>query len=835
MILKQKIYSLIASAICTIALVGCGGDGDDTPKNNAPPLVVPPPAVVPPIAPPILPPPAVVPPIVPPILTPPVVVPPIVPPVVIPATQAINLSSKIVDDKGVAIQNANIYILQNNVVVTSFATLADGSINIQNINVDINKDVIAKISKDGYTDQVRNLGKFATSTKSPSASVNAALLIPTLTTNLNLAAAGTTSSTKTQGASIEYTANSFEDNSGNAPTGNVTLNMTVLDPTLYPASFPGSNIVSFGNNPTGGVLASLGMVDFTFMQNGKKFNLVAGKTAIVRLPLFSVLDNQGLVIKVGDSLPLWSMNSDTGLWKQEGTGIVEADANSPTNLVLKATVSHFSWWNCDFTQQRITKTFKIYKPDNTLYNGDVMLNVKFTQTPAATNLYTSPVVAESGIINNTNLSTNTRFPAGFNMEVLGDSSLDGVYDLQNEYFSAEAINAASEIPLHLMVGVPSIKILPNALVSVIIGKTQQFTYNSKRLGSGVKWFVDGVEGGNAASGTIDSNGKYTTTSSTTAGSHVIKVQSTDNTTVFDLKAINTAASLYFENWVADVDGKISHSKDALSVGKNALLSMIGGLPMPAGLVKYDIECHKETYYTEGVGQACDATDLAKYSFDKNDGTLTINKPDYANNARLFTEAQIAKVEEVRGPYNSYTARDLSGIALRVTISLISDPSITYTGNYMSVLNRYSLLTNSAGDGVTYKYSLFNELANADQSAKLSATGSELTFSVACSKLNGGACDSMIDRRPKIKLVDGNKKEITLEYPQNFDSICNSEQFHLVGVYKNNLLDIHSVMTNRLNGSSMSSSMSCVRSVRNDDMGVKLIAPKSILGSSTTLA
>jgi hypothetical protein len=45
-------------------------------------------------------------------------------------------------------------------------------------------------------------------------------------------------------------------------------------------------------------------------------------------------------------MPVWSLNETTGVWVQEGEGTVVASA-SATGLALRATVTHFSWWNPD--------------------------------------------------------------------------------------------------------------------------------------------------------------------------------------------------------------------------------------------------------------------------------------------------------------------------------------------------------------------------------------------------------------------------------------------------------------------------------------------------------
>jgi len=82
--------------------------------------------------------------------------------------------------------------------------------------------------------------------------------------------------------------------------------------------------------------------------NGAPLQLSNGATAEIEIPIYTAIDPAtGDPIEMGDEIALWSLSEDTGIWEQEGTGIVVANTDSPTGLALKATVNHFTWWNCD--------------------------------------------------------------------------------------------------------------------------------------------------------------------------------------------------------------------------------------------------------------------------------------------------------------------------------------------------------------------------------------------------------------------------------------------------------------------------------------------------------
>ena len=125
-------------------------------------------------------------------------------------------------------------------------------------------------------------------------------------------------------------------------TGPVQVAMTPVDVTDIDEvrTFPGRFA---GVRPTGNeaLLLSLGTAEYAFEQNGEPLQLAPGKTARVEIPIYTS------EAAVGDTIPLWSMNETTGTWIEEGVGVVEASASSPSGLILAGEVSHFTWWNID--------------------------------------------------------------------------------------------------------------------------------------------------------------------------------------------------------------------------------------------------------------------------------------------------------------------------------------------------------------------------------------------------------------------------------------------------------------------------------------------------------
>ena len=149
------------------------------------------------------------------------------------------------------------------------------------------------------------------------------------------------------GVKVTLPAAALVDAAGAAATGTIQMQMTPLNVVeLEAAAFPGA----FEGTPTGGARAAIisyGTAELLPLQDGRKLNLAAGKTAQIELPVYANLHQDGSPVVIGDTIALWSLNTATGLWTQEGSGTVVASAASPTGKALRATIAHFSWWNAD--------------------------------------------------------------------------------------------------------------------------------------------------------------------------------------------------------------------------------------------------------------------------------------------------------------------------------------------------------------------------------------------------------------------------------------------------------------------------------------------------------
>jgi hypothetical protein len=149
------------------------------------------------------------------------------------------------------------------------------------------------------------------------------------------------------GAVLTLPANALVNAAGTAVSGQVQVNITPVDVTQpggggFPGAFEGLQ-----QNGSATSIVSFGTTEFVLNAGGQRVQVAPGKRATIELPLYAGKRLNGTAIAVGDSIPLWSLDETTGMWVQEGTGVVVASPTSPSALAMRAEVAHFSWWNID--------------------------------------------------------------------------------------------------------------------------------------------------------------------------------------------------------------------------------------------------------------------------------------------------------------------------------------------------------------------------------------------------------------------------------------------------------------------------------------------------------
>ena len=146
-------------------------------------------------------------------------------------------------------------------------------------------------------------------------------------------------------------------------SGSVKVYAAVIDPTsadisqIVPGSFQGTDANNYRV-----ILNSFGMLAVELEGNsGEQLQIATGKTAKLRFTIPSSLRSTAPA-----TIPLWSVDETTGLWKQEGSASKGTD-------YYEGDVSHFSFWNCDVSSQTVFLEMTIVTAEGPLSHVQVKL------------------------------------------------------------------------------------------------------------------------------------------------------------------------------------------------------------------------------------------------------------------------------------------------------------------------------------------------------------------------------------------------------------------------------------------------------------------------------
>lgn len=133
---------------------------------------------------------------------------------------------------------------------------------------------------------------------------------------------------------------------GGSPTQPVQVRYTMAEPTptgirAMPGSFRGVPQNGGTDVPDSVPLESFGAISISAFRGGQEVNLVPGKTIHVRFACQAACAGKNPPTTV----PLWSLDESTGLWKEEGVARVVREKNN--EYWLEADLPHLSWWNAD--------------------------------------------------------------------------------------------------------------------------------------------------------------------------------------------------------------------------------------------------------------------------------------------------------------------------------------------------------------------------------------------------------------------------------------------------------------------------------------------------------
>jgi hypothetical protein len=165
--------------------------------------------------------------------------------------------------------------------------------------------------------------------------ISVKLIKKTVAGTINSAAGGDV--TLTNGAKITLPANAVVKAAGGTYSGTINVYAAYIDPTAadIAQTVPGSFMA---DDKTGKrvTLTSYGMLAVELESAaGEKLQIAADKTATLAAPIPS-----SIAASAPATIPLWYVDEQTGLWKEEGTA-------TKTGNTYSGTVKHFSFWNYD--------------------------------------------------------------------------------------------------------------------------------------------------------------------------------------------------------------------------------------------------------------------------------------------------------------------------------------------------------------------------------------------------------------------------------------------------------------------------------------------------------
>ena len=165
-------------------------------------------------------------------------------------------------------------------------------------------------------------------------------------------------------AQVSLLPNSVIDASGKIYNGNIQVFAYWLDPTME------NTFIEMPGNLTGRnldgkevVLQTLGMMAVELEDlSGNPLNIATDKTAELKIPIAASLDS-----KAKTTIPMWYYDATKGGWIEDGISTREG-------LFYVSKVSHFTYWNWDFSFPLINLKFRIVDLTNKPL-GQVYLDV----------------------------------------------------------------------------------------------------------------------------------------------------------------------------------------------------------------------------------------------------------------------------------------------------------------------------------------------------------------------------------------------------------------------------------------------------------------------------
>ena len=280
-----------------------------------------------------------------------------------------NFIGQVVDVSNNPIPNANIKIGSSTTL-----TDANGIFILNNASV-YEKFAFITAKKTGFIDGSRTL---VPTTGSNNVRIMLLSSAPTATVSTGVASEVTLLS----GTKVNFDG-SFQDENGIAYSGTVTVALNELKPSNsnLSAIMPGS-LYAEAANGTEKILQTFGMMNVELKgSSGQKLQIATGHTAQITMDI-----DAASLATAPTTIPLWHFDETNGYWIEDGTA-------TKTGTKYVGTVSHFSWWNCDYPNDKANLTITVVDGSN-----DPISNVRVGIQPAGFVYEASGYTNSSGVV-----------------------------------------------------------------------------------------------------------------------------------------------------------------------------------------------------------------------------------------------------------------------------------------------------------------------------------------------------------------------------------------------------------------------------------------------------
>ena len=224
--------------------------------------------------------------------------------------------------EGVVLNSATGAVIAGATVQSGSATATTGADGRYTLGVDPSTRLVLNVQASGFAEGMSIASVAENGTATP-----VTRLLPVGSTSTISHATGGTATVPGSTAAVILPPGAF------GAAGDVRVELTVVAPAQDPAQMPGDFMTS-----TGQLMESAGAIIVTPRDTaGNRLQLAAGQSATIRIPL----STRGAITP---TIPLFFLNTQTGLWVQEGTATLMGTA---PNQFYEGTVTHFTAWNAD--------------------------------------------------------------------------------------------------------------------------------------------------------------------------------------------------------------------------------------------------------------------------------------------------------------------------------------------------------------------------------------------------------------------------------------------------------------------------------------------------------